>query len=102
MKGKIQARVLAAKRFKMDDMAMSQLYIEGGAISEADKIGCPPMKMNGDFDVLESLRGAIPGDFELTVEFRQGGGDKMTQYVVGAVPTHKNIESQPRSKPAAS
>lgn len=100
MQFKMNVRVMAAKRFKMENMAMSQLYIEGSPVVEADKIGCPPMKMNGDFEVLESLRGHIPGEFELLCEFRQGAGDKASQYVIGARPVTRSPVGAPSSKPA--
>ena len=86
MKAKLKVRVMAAKRFKMDNMSMSQLYVEGDLVQDEDKMGCPTMKMNGDYDVFESLRGVLPCECEVLVEFRQGSGDKMTQYVLGAVP----------------
>lgn len=100
MQAKIQVRVLAAKRFSMEGNSMSQLYVEGDFIDEQDKLGCPPMKMNGDFDVLDQLRGAMPGDFELTVELRAGAQDKMTQYCIAAVPTHANIKEKSASQKA--
>ncbi|MGY8873151.1 MAG: hypothetical protein ACKVJE_22225 [Pseudomonadales bacterium] len=100
MKAKIKVRVLAAKRFNMEGNAMSQVYVEGEFIEEADKIGCPPMKMNGDFDVLDKLRGNMPGFFELTVELRAGAQDKMTQYCLDATPTQTPTPAQTPSKAA--
>ncbi|WP_372832511.1 hypothetical protein [Pontibacterium sp.] len=86
MKATLKVKVLAAKRFKLDGYEAAQLYVLGDKIDEQDKIGQPPMKLSGEFDVLDSLRGNIPGDMELVVEFRQGAKDKLEQYVVGASP----------------
>lgn len=100
MKAKIQVRVLAAKRFNMEGNAMSQLYVEGDFIEESDKIGCPPMKMNGAFDVLDKLRGNMPGYFELEVELRAGAQDKMTQYCLNAVPAQSPSPTEKVNKAA--
>ncbi len=101
MQAKIKVRVLAAKRFNMEGNAMSQIYVEGDFIEEPDKIGCPPMKMNGDFEVLDKLRGNMPGFFELTVELKAGAQDKMTQYCLNATPTQAPTPAPTPSTKAA-
>lgn len=86
MKADLKVKVLAAKRFKMDGFEATILYVLGGKVDEEDKCGQPPMKLTGGFDVLDKLRGNIPGDMDLTVEFRQGAKDKLEQYVLDASP----------------
>lgn len=89
MQASLKVKVLAAKRFKLDGYEATQLYVLGSKIDEQDKIGQPPMKLTGEFNVLDRLRGNIPGDMELTVEFRQGSKDKLEQYVLDAAPIAK-------------
>lgn len=92
MQAKIDIQVLAAKRFRMDDFEATHLYVLGGQIDEADKCGQPPMKLSGDFDVLDKLRSHIPGPMQLIVEFRAGAKDKLEQYVVDAIPAPKSSQ----------
>ena len=90
MQATIKARVIAAKRFKMDGgYAATTLYVLGGMVDEDDKCGQPPMKLTGEFDVLDSMKGHLPCDMELEVEFRQGAKDKLDQYVLRAAPVGK-------------
>ena len=86
MQAELNVKVLAAKRFKMDDFAGSTLYVLGGQVEEADKCGQPPMKLSGEYDVLDKLKGHLPCEMKLTVEFRQGAQDKLAQHVIDAVP----------------
>lgn len=89
MQANLKVQVLAAKRFKMDDYAATTLYVLGGQVDEQDKCGQPPMKLTGEFDVLDKLKGNIPCEMDLTVEFRQGSKDKLDQYVLDASPAVK-------------
>lgn len=98
MQASMKVQVLAAKRFKMDNgYAATTLYCVGAMVDEQDKFGKPPMKLSGEFDVLDQLRGNIPGEMELNVEFRQGSKDKLEQYVLSATPVDRPAASQ---KPA--
>ena len=102
MKMKANVMVTAAKRFNVDGTKMAQLYVLGDKVEEEDRIGAPVMKLNGDYDLFEQLKGAVPGHVEIEFEIRAGGGDKMTQYVTAVKPVqHSSAPQQSAATQAA-
>jgi len=94
MEMKTTVHVMQAKRFRSDDgnFAATTLYCQGEAITEtpaSESIGLEIVKMRGEYELLDSLRGMLPGKLELTVVMAQGGKDKAEIRVLSAKPAGK-------------
>lgn len=90
---KIQCEVLQAKRFKMEDYAATTLYCVGGKVDEQDSCGTELIKVTGDYELLDTMRGNLPGSFELETELVQGGKDKGALRVLSATPMQQKKTS---------
>lgn len=83
---KYVVEVIQAKRFKMEGYEATTLYCIGENINEADSCGTELVKVIGEFDLLDHIRGHLPGKIELTTTLVQGGKDKGSVKVLSAVP----------------
>lgn len=84
--------VMQVKRFKMEDngFAATTLYCVGNASEESNEnsMGIEIVKMRGDYELFETLRGIVPGKLELTTFLSQGGKDKAEIRVKSARPVN--------------
>ncbi|MBY4675901.1 hypothetical protein [Marinobacterium arenosum] len=72
-------RIVAAKRFKMDNgTSGAQFFCLGENKDDENYIGNEVMKMSGDFELLDRVRGNVPGSFDVDVELVRGAQDKMS------------------------
>ena len=59
-------------------------YLNDYRDDEGDKFGFKPTKVSADRSILESLRGKLPGLFELEYGSRPGAQGKATLTLIGA------------------
>ncbi|WP_143773475.1 hypothetical protein [Neptunomonas antarctica] len=92
--------VTAAKRYDFDGNKGAQFYTLGDMIEEEDRVGCPVMKLSGEYNVLDNLRGVrLPARFDLKCDVQVGAKDSMKYHVVGAAPT-MTAQQEKASQPA--
>ncbi len=96
MEMKSVVEVMQVKRFKMEDngFAATTLYCVGNESEESNtnSMGIEIVKMRGDYELFETMRGMVPGTLELTMFLSQGGKDKAEMRVKSAKPVQKAIK----------
>jgi|GEM_PF-2294193 len=76
-------QVMCGKRYKMEDNAATNFYCIGEMKSEENFEGKEIMKVTAPYEALDSVRGQLPGVFDIEVEIQSGGKDKMVLKALG-------------------
>jgi hypothetical protein len=72
---KQQMTILSATRGNVEGTAYSSTWCATSETeNKADLIGNPPMKINCDANIIDSLRGKLPATFMCKVKMISGGG----------------------------
>lgn len=79
--------IFSATRGNVDGTDYSSVWAESQeVVNEPDTIGKPPMKINADKSLVDSLRGKLPCMVKAKLKMVSAGGAKGGLYVISAVP----------------
>lgn len=83
----MKLKLIQGKRYQVDGNKGGQLFgIEVADGSNPDLIGMDIMKLNCDYDLIDTLRSHLPCDCEVICKPIQGAGQKMSFRVLSVKP----------------
>ena len=87
MKSLLQnVQVLFVKRYSMEGNSASNYYCLGEKRSDEAMEGQEIMKLVGSYESFDSVRGKLPGKFDIEIEMVSGGKDKMVMKALSINP----------------
>lgn len=83
----IKFLIFSVTRGSVEGNSYSNLWARSeDIVNTADSVGQPPMKLNCNPDLVDKLRGKLPGIMNCTIKTVSAGGAKGGIYVVDANP----------------